>query len=96
MDSDFLQEVFQQRLERIEESQKLEQSGDRRPSPKDRLTGPALEVAANVREILKAVPDVRSDRVEEYRKQLKEGRLKFDSKLVAEKFLQETILNEML
>ena len=96
MDIDFLQEALQQRLERLEESEASGQDGDRRPSPKERLSGSALEVAENVREMLKDVPDVRRDRVEEIKKQLQEGSLKFDSKSVAERFLQETILNEML
>ena len=96
-DLELIKEIFEQRQERIQESMESGESPDKRRSPKQRLEDPALaKTVAKVRALMDDVPDVRADRVEEIKKQLKEGNLKFDSKSVADKFLKEAILNEML
>jgi flagellar biosynthesis anti-sigma factor FlgM len=92
-----LREALRQRQERLQEDRQTGTDKDRRPSPKDRLQEPSLsESAEKVREMLNSVPEVRRDRVEEIKRRLKEGRLEFDSKSVADRLLQESILDELL
>ena len=96
-DLELIKEIFEQRQERIQEIVESGESPDKRLSPKQRLQDPALaKEVAKVRQLMEDVPDVRKERVAEIKKQLKEGNLKFDSKSVADKFLKEAILNEML
>jgi flagellar biosynthesis anti-sigma factor FlgM len=97
LEMDLLQEAFRQRRERIEESGRAGESKEKRPSPKDRVQDPSLiDAAQKALEFVEKAPDVRRDRVEEIRKGLEAGSLKFDSKLIADRLLQESILNELL
>ena len=95
VEMDLLREAFRQRRERLEEGpQKGPQRG---PSPKERLQDPSLaEAAKKALNVLQSVPEVRKERVEEIKRQLEDGSLQFDSKSVADRLLQESILNELL
>lgn len=95
IEMDLLHEAFRQRRERIEESDRAGEK--KRPSPKDRMKDPSLiDAVKKVLELIEKTPDVRRDRVEEVKKGLEAGSLKFDSKLIADRLLQESILNELL
>jgi len=97
LEMDLLQEAFRHRRERIEESGRAGESRDKRPSPKDRIQDPSL--AGSVQKTLELVertPAVRRERVEEIKKGLRTGTLEFDSESVADRLLQESILNELL
>ena len=97
LEMDLLHEAFRQRRERIEESDRAGERKEKRPSPKDRVKDPSLiDAAQKVLELIEKAPDVRRDRVEEIKKELEAGSLKFDSKLIADRLLQESILNELL
>ena len=97
LEMDLLHEAFRQRRERIEESDRAGERKEKRPSPKDRVKDPALiDAAQKVLELIEKTPDVRRERVEEIKKGLEAGSLKFDSKLIADRLLQESILNELL
>jgi len=94
---DLLHEAFRQRRERIEESGGADESRGKRPSPKERVEDPSLiDAARKALELIEKAPDVRRDRVEEIKKGLEAGSLKFDNKLIADRLLQESILNELL
>jgi|GEM_PF-3428226 len=97
LEMDLLHEAFRQRRERIEESDRAGEREEKRPSPKDRIEDPSLiDAAQKALELIEKAPDVRRDRVEEIKKGLEAGSLKFDSKLIADRLLQESILNELL
>jgi flagellar biosynthesis anti-sigma factor FlgM len=97
LEMDLLQEAFRQRRERIEESDRADESRQKRPSPKERVQDPSLiDSAQRALELIEKAPDVRRDRVEEIKKALRAGKLKFDSESVADRLLQESILNELL
>jgi flagellar biosynthesis anti-sigma factor FlgM len=97
LEMDLLHEAFRQRKERIEESDRTGRSKEERPSPKDRLEDSSLfEPAQKALELIEKAPDIRRDRVEEIKKKLEAGSLEFDSKLIADRLLQESILNELL
>jgi len=97
LEMDLLHEAFRQRRERIEESDRAGERKEKRPSPKDRVKDPSLiDAAQKVLELIEKTPDVRRERVEEIKKGLEAGSLKFDSKLIADRLLQESILNELL
>ena len=97
LEMDLLHEAFRQRRERIEESDRAGERTEKRPSPKDRVKDPSLiDAAQKVLELIEKTPDVRRERVEEIKKGLEAGSLKFDSKLIADRLLQESILNELL
>ena len=97
LEMDLLHEAFRQRRERIEESDRAGESKEKRPSPKDRVKEPSLiDAAQKALEVIAKTPDVRRDRVEEIKKKLEAGNLEFDSKLIADRLLQESILNELL
>jgi len=90
-------EMFQLRQERIQETEKTGKQKKSGRSPKESLKDPVLSAAVEkVRFALKEVPDIRKDRVETIKRQLQEGTFEPDPKSVAEKFLQEAILNEIL
>jgi flagellar biosynthesis anti-sigma factor FlgM len=97
LNMDILREAFRQRREQLEELGRSGSTGKKRPSPKDRLQEPSLaEAAQRALELIEQAPDVRRDRVDEIKRGLREGTLKFDSKSVADRLLQESILNELL
>ncbi len=97
LEMDLLHEAFRQRRERIEESDRAGERKEKRPSPKDRVKDPSLiDAARKALELIEKTPDVRRERVEEIKKGLEAGSLKFDSKLIADRLLQESILNELL
>ena len=97
LEMDLLQEAFRQRRERGEESDRAGESREKRPSPKDRVQDPSLvDATRKALELIDKAPDIRRDRVEEIKKGLEAGSLKFDSKLIADRLLQESILNELL
>jgi flagellar biosynthesis anti-sigma factor FlgM len=97
LEMDLLHEAFRQRRERIEESDRAGERKEKKPSPKDRVKDPSLiDAAQKVLELIEKTPDVRRKRVEEIKKGLEAGSLKFDSKLIADRILQESILNELL
>jgi flagellar biosynthesis anti-sigma factor FlgM len=97
LEMDLLREAFQQRRERMEESGREGTRSEKRPSPKARLQEPSrIEAAQKALELIKKAPDVRKDRVKEIKKGLQEGSLEFDSKSIADRLLQESILNELL
>ena len=97
LEMDLLQEAFRQRRERGEESDRAGESREKRPSPKDRVQDPSLvDATRKALELIDKAPDIRRDRVEEIKKGLEAGSLKFDSKLIADRILQESILNELL
>lgn len=97
LEMDLLREAFRQRRERLEESRREAQAGEKRLSPGKRLQDPSLaDGATRALEVLGGVPDVRKERVEEIKKKLEDGSLEFDSKSVADRLLQESILNELL
>lgn len=97
LEMDLLQEAFRQRRERIEESDRAGGNRRKRPSPKERLQDPPLKDSAHkALRLIAEAPDVRKDRVEAIKKALQEGSLKFDSQSVADRLLQESILNELL
>ena len=95
LEMDLLREAFRQRRERLKE---LPREGEERgPSPKERLQDPSIaDSAKKALEVLKSAPDVRRERVEEIKRKLEDGSLEFDSKSVADRLLQESILNELL
>ena len=97
LEMDLLYEALRQRCERIEELDRRGESREKRPSPKDRIQDPSL--AGSVQkalELIEKTPAVRMDHVEEIKKGLRTGTLEFDSKLVADRLLQASILNESL
>ncbi len=97
LEMDLLREAFRQKQERIEEADREAESRQNRSSPKDRLQDAALKDSAKkALERIKKAPDVRRDRVDEIKKALQAGNLEFDSKSVADRLLQESILNELL
>jgi flagellar biosynthesis anti-sigma factor FlgM len=97
LEMDLLHEAFRQRRDRIEESDRAGDKKEKRPSPKDRVKDPSLiDAAQKILELIEKAPDVRRDRVEEIKKKLEAGSLKFDSKVIADRLLQESILNELL
>ena len=97
LEMDLLHEAFRHRRERIEESDRAGESREKRPSPKDRVEDPSLiDAAQKALDLIEKAPDIRRDRVEEIKKGLEAGSLKFDSKLIADRLLQESILNELL
>jgi len=97
LEMDLLHEAFRQRRERIEESDRAGERKEKRPSPKDRVKDPSLiDAAQKTLELIEKAPDVRRERVEEIKKGLEAGSLEFDSKLIADRILQESILNELL
>jgi flagellar biosynthesis anti-sigma factor FlgM len=97
LEMDLLHEAFRQRRERIEESDRAGERKEKRPSPADRVKDPSLiDAARKALELIEKTPDVRRGRVEEIKKGLEAGSLKFDSKLIADRLLQESILNELL
>ncbi len=97
LEMDLLLEAFRHRRERIEESDRSGESPAERPSPRDRLQEPSrIEVAQRVLALIEKAPDVRRDKVDEIKQGLRKGTLKFDSKSIADRLLQESILNELL
>ncbi len=98
VEQNLISEAFQYRNERLQERRQTDVSEERRPSVKERIKqDPVLaEAVEKVHKVLETVPDVRKDRVAEIKKRLKEGTLQLESKPVAENFLQESILNELL
>ena len=95
VEMDLLREAFRQRRERLEEGPR--EGEDRGPSPKERLQDPSLaDAAKKALDVLQSVPDVRRERVEEIKRKLEDGSLEFDSQSVADRLLQESILNELL
>jgi flagellar biosynthesis anti-sigma factor FlgM len=97
LEMDLLREAFRQRRERLEESRQEGKARERRSSPEERLQDPSLaDGVQRALDALRTVPDVRRERVEEIKKKLKDGSLTFDGKSVADRLLQESILNELL
>ena len=97
LEMDLLREAFRQRRERLEESRQEGEVRKRPPSSKEHLQDPSMAGGAKkALEALSHVPDVRRERVEEIKRKLKEGTLAFDGKSVADRLLQESILNELL
>ena len=97
LEMELLREAFRHRRERVQELDQVGEADKRRPSPKERLQEPSLaESAKKALQLIDSVPEVRRDRVEEIKKGLEEGSLTFDSKSVADRLLQESILNELL
>lgn len=97
LEMDLLREAFRQRRERLEESGQEGEARKGRTSPKERLRDPSLaEGAQKALDALSSVPDVRKARVEEIKRKLKDGTLVFDGRSVADRLLQESILNELL
>ena len=97
---ELLLEALQDRQERLDRLD-AGKGGKRAKKParvRDRLQNdPALaDAVARVREKIENLPDVRADRVKELKKRLMCGRLDLESKIIAEKLLQETILDELL
>lgn len=90
-------EERQQRMKRLD-ADKGRKAAVRPVRARERLRkDPALaEAVARVREMLDSVPDVRAERVQGLKKGLQDGSLTRDSKAIAEKLLQETILDELL
>ncbi len=62
-------------------------------------SGDRVEFSARSREmqkiyeVLRAAPDMRSDKVSEIRKQIEEGRYRVDSETLAEKIIKESLLD---
>jgi flagellar biosynthesis anti-sigma factor FlgM len=97
VEMDLLREAFRQRRERLEQSRGEGEAREKRPSLRERLQDPSLaDAAKRALAVLGSVPDVRRERVEEIKKKLEDGSLVFDSKSVADRLLQESILNELL
>ena len=97
LEMDLLHEAFRQRRDRIEESGRAGERKEKRPSPEERMQDPSLiDAAQKILELIEKAPDVRKDRVEEIKNKLEAGSLKFDSKVIADRLLQESILNELL
>lgn len=97
LEMDLLLEAFRHRRERIEESDRAGERAEKRPSANARIQeSTRTDVAQRALELIERAPDVRRDRVEEIKKGLQEGSLTFDSKTIADRLLQESILNELL
>lgn len=98
--SDLLREVLTDRLKSLKrfDAGVSPRSFTGSPRVRDRLrSDPALaEEVARVRKILDSLPDVRSERVEEVRRKLAQGSAAVPGAALAEKLLQEAILEEIL
>jgi len=64
---------------------------------RERLLDPEIvRSMGRARQVLDAVPEVREDLVFLFRKQVEEGRLPLDGKILADRILQETVLNVLV
>jgi len=93
---ELLQQVFSQRMERIREEE--EKGGDRarRSSLKERLGDPQVAGTVKmVRQAMQEIPDVRKDLVESIRKEIRDGNFPMDGVKLADRILQEALLNEL-
>jgi anti-sigma28 factor (negative regulator of flagellin synthesis) len=97
---DLLREVLADRLKSLNrlDAGESPRSFTRSPRVRDRLgSDPVLaEEVARVRKILDSLPDVRSERVAEVRRKLAEGLAAVPGSVLADKLLQEAILEEIL
>jgi len=97
---ELLLEALQDRQERLNKVDAGKSGkGAKKPARvRDRLRNdPALaDAVAWVWEKIENLPEVRADRVKELKKRLMGGRLDLERKAIAEKLLQETILDELL
>jgi flagellar biosynthesis anti-sigma factor FlgM len=91
-----LQQFLAEHLERIREDG--DRGGERSPGPsqKKRLEDPlAAGAVKSARQVMQKVPDVRKDLVESIRKKIQNGTFFVDRKTIADRILQEAVLNEM-
>jgi len=94
---DLLQQVFIHHRERLEEDEKMGRSRSARIPLKERLKDPATaEAVRKARDVLQGVSDVREDRVAALRKEMETGAFPPDGHSIADRILQDAILNELL
>lgn len=98
--SDLLREVLAERLKSLKrlDAGTSPRGFSKLPRVRDRLgSDPALaQEVARVRKILDSLPDIRPERVAEVRRKLAQGSAAVSGAALAEKLLQETLLDEIL
>ena len=93
----FLEQVLAQRLDRFQDGQDPVGPGIRPSRLQEKLLDPQVAgIIGKARQILREVPDVRVDRVAAMRKALAGGSHPIDAKAVADRMLQESLLDELL
>ena len=97
LEKDLLLEAARYGLE-VNRSRCAREAGRASPaSVRARLADPAFaDAVRKVRNILDLVPAVRKERVREIRRRLQDGGVEAASRDVADRLLEETILNELL
>ena len=97
VDFKLLKHLFAQRMERFGEEGKRGDEPSPRPPLKKRLEDHPLEAGTvdMARRIMMEVPDVREELVASIRKKIEDGTFPMDGKTIADRILQETVLNEM-
>ena len=93
---ELLQQVFSERVQWVREHGA--NAGEHLPrSPlKERLQDPQVVLAVDrARKAMTAVPEVREDLVASIRRQIQEGSLPLDGKRLADRILQEAVLDEL-
>ncbi len=94
---ELLQQVFTHRMERLQEDEKQDPGRSGRASLKEKLKDPSVaEVVKKVRGVLQDISEVRMDRVAAVKKEIKAGTFPPDGKIIADRILQEAILDELL
>jgi flagellar biosynthesis anti-sigma factor FlgM len=98
LDMEMLREAIEEHKIRKRSEKDL---GKQRPETRDALkkilTDPEMAgVVEKIQSIVTNTPEVRQAKVDEIKKQIDAGTLNVDSRQLAEKMLQETILEELL
>jgi flagellar biosynthesis anti-sigma factor FlgM len=98
LDREILREAIEEHKIRKRSERDLgKQRPDTKEALKEILTDPEMAgVVEKIRSIVTNTPEVRQAKVDEIKKQMDDGTLKVDSRQLAEKMLQETILEELL
>jgi len=93
---EILEQIFSRRMDLIREVEGKAQAASRRPSFRERLRDPQVgETVQKAREIMRGIPDVREGLVASLRKQMMKGSIPLDGKTLADRILQEAVLDEL-
>jgi anti-sigma28 factor (negative regulator of flagellin synthesis) len=94
---ELLQQFFAHRMERIQEEGAPDRGRSRKQTLRDRMQDPAVAEALNLaRSAMRDIPEVRQDLVESFKEQWKAGTLLQDASSLADRLLEDAVLNELL
>jgi hypothetical protein len=94
---ELLQQFFTHGTERLQEEGAPDRGRSRKQTLRDRMQDPAVAEAVNLaRSVMRDIPEVRKDLVASFKEQWKAGTLPQDGASLADRLLEDAMLNELL